>query len=273
MYHNGLRYGRIAALVLFTHIVMLLAVLFRGNYETIQDLAPLTIAVLGLDVVYIITLRFFYKQMTYTTDFLLLLILNISVIFQSCFGGIGFAAKHYITCIMALICCQIMFLLTRNHIRLMAIKKYLYIVLGVIMLAILLLTGSRSMWIQIGPISLQPSEFMKPVFVLLCATSIMEQHEKTKVLFFYVSKEALLGNRLIPRHLCAAMVVLLGLGQFANLCRSLWLCSHLPDLLPKGKILENDLDFPVCSWRAGRHCRCEICTGLCTRPSFCGHLE
>ena len=191
MYHNGLRYGRIAALVLFTHIVMLLAVLFRGNYETIQDLAPLTIAVLGLDVVYIITLRFFYKQMTYTTDFLLLLILNISVIFQSCFGGIGFAAKHYITCIMALICCQIMFLLTRNHIRLMAIKKYLYIVLGVIMLAILLLTGSRSMWIQIGSLSLQPSEFMKPVFVLLCATSIMEQHEKTKVLFFYVSKEAL----------------------------------------------------------------------------------
>ena len=78
MYHNGLRYGRIAALVLFTHIVMLLAVLFRGNYETIQDLAPLTIAVLGLDVVYIIVLRFFYKQMTYTTDFLLLLILNIS---------------------------------------------------------------------------------------------------------------------------------------------------------------------------------------------------
>ena len=103
MYHNGLRYGRIAALVLFTHIVMLLAVLFRGNYETIQDLAPLTIAVLGLDVVYIIVLRFFYKQMTYTTDFLLLLILNISVIFQSCFGGIGFAAKHYITCIMELI--------------------------------------------------------------------------------------------------------------------------------------------------------------------------
>ena len=191
MYHNGLRYGRIAALVLFTHIVMLLAVLFRGNYETIQDLAPLTIAVLGLDVVYIIVLRFFYKQMTYTTDFLLLLILNISVIFQSCFGGIGFAAKHYITCIMGLICCQIMFLLTRNHIRLMAIKKYLYIVLGVIMLAILLLTGSRSMWIQIGSLSLQPSEFMKPVFVLLCATSIMEQHEKTKVLFFYVSKEAL----------------------------------------------------------------------------------
>ena len=83
-------------------------------------------------------------------------------------------------------------LLTRNHIRLMAIKKYLYIVLAIIMLAIVFLTGGRSMWIQIGSISIQPSEFMKPVFVLLCATSIMEQHEKTKVLFFYVSKEALL---------------------------------------------------------------------------------
>lgn len=192
MYHNGLRYSRIATLVFFTHVIMLLAVLFRGNYETIQDLFPLSSAVLGLDFIYIIVLRFFYKQMTYTTDFLLLLVLNISVIFQSCFGGVGFASKHYITCILALICCQIMFLLTRNHIRLMAIKKYLYIVLAIIMLAIVFLTGSRSMWIQIGSISIQPSEFMKPVFVLLCATSIMEQHEKTKVLFFYVSKEALL---------------------------------------------------------------------------------
>lgn len=33
MYHNGLRYGRIAALVLFTHIVMLLAVLFRETMK------------------------------------------------------------------------------------------------------------------------------------------------------------------------------------------------------------------------------------------------
>ena len=111
MYHNGLRYGRIAALVFFTHIIMLLAVLFRGNYEAIQELFPLASAVLGLDLIYIIALRFFYKQMTYTTDFLLLLVLNISVIFQSCFGGIGFARKHYITCIIALICCQIMFFL------------------------------------------------------------------------------------------------------------------------------------------------------------------
>ena len=47
MYHNGLRYGRIAALVFFTHVIMLLAVLFHGNYETIQDMIPLSGAVLG----------------------------------------------------------------------------------------------------------------------------------------------------------------------------------------------------------------------------------
>ena len=51
MYHNGLRYGRIAALVLFTHIVMLLAVLFRGNYETIQDLAPVSYTHLTLPTI------------------------------------------------------------------------------------------------------------------------------------------------------------------------------------------------------------------------------
>ena len=77
MYHNGLRYGRIAALVFFTHIIMLLAVLFRGNYEAIQELFPLASAVLGLDLIYIIALRFFYKQMTYTTDFLLLFSISV----------------------------------------------------------------------------------------------------------------------------------------------------------------------------------------------------
>ncbi|MBQ8687221.1 MAG: FtsW/RodA/SpoVE family cell cycle protein [Ruminococcus sp.] len=189
MFHNKLRYGNISILVLLTHLVMLAAVLFRGNYEDIRDIVPLTIAVFSLDIVYMIVIRFFYKQMTYTTDYLLLLILNCSVIFQSCFGGIGFASKHYITCVAALVCCQIMFLLTRNHLRVLAMKQYLYLVLGALILAILFLTGSRSMWINIGPISIQPSEFMKPVFVLLCATSIMEQHPKKKVLMFHVSRE------------------------------------------------------------------------------------
>lgn len=195
MFHNGIRYGRSIILVLLTHLIMLSAVVLRGNYDNIQQVYPLAIAVLGLDLVYIITLRFFYNQMTYTMDFLLLLLLNISVIFQSCFSGIGFSSKHYITCILALICCQISFLLTRNHIRLMAIKKYLYITLGIIIGIIFIssaIFGRYNLWIDLGFFQLQPSEFMKPIFVLLCATSIMEQHEKKKILFFYISKEALM---------------------------------------------------------------------------------
>lgn len=189
MFHNKLSYGRISLLVLLTHTVMLAAVLFRGNYKDITDLIPLTAAVFALDIVYMAVMRFFYKQMTYTTDFLLLMIMGCSVIFQSCFGGVGFASKHYITCIAALVCCQILFLLTRNHLRILAVKQYLYLVLGGLVLVTLFLTGSRSMWITIGSLSIQPSEFMKPVFVLLCATSIMEQHHKKKLVLFYVSRE------------------------------------------------------------------------------------
>lgn len=189
MFHNKLSYGRITILVLMTHLIMLCAAVFRGRYEDATDVFPLATAVFALDIVYMLVIRLFYKQMTYTTDYLLLLIMGCSVIFQSCFGSVGFAMKHYVTCIAALVCCQIMFLLTRNHLRVLAVKQYLYLILGVLVLMTIFLTGSRSMWIQIGPLSLQPSEFMKPVFVLLCATSIMEQHPKQKLLLFYVSRE------------------------------------------------------------------------------------
>ena len=204
MYKNGLTYGKCTTIVLLTHIIMLLAILLRGKYDTPQDILPLAVAVIGLDLTYSIVLRFLYRQMTYTLDFVLLLLINISVMFQSCFGGVGFAAKHYVTCIVALAVCQVGFLLTRNHVWIQSKKIVLYILLGVLILSILLLTGSRSMWINIGPISIQPSEFMKPVFVLICATSIREQHEKKKILFFYVSKE---------------MMILTGRGgKFAALC-------------------------------------------------------
>ena len=174
MYKNGLRYGSCTAIVLLTHTIMLLAVLLRGNYDTPQDILPLTVAVIVLDIVYSIVLHFMYRQMTYTLDFVLLLLVNISVIFQSCFGGVGFAAKHYITCVIALVMCQIGFLLTRNHVWIQSKKLILYGILGALILSILVLTGSRSMWINIGPISIQPSEFMKPVFVLIYATSILK---------------------------------------------------------------------------------------------------
>lgn len=191
MYKNGISYAKCTSIVLFTHLIMLLAIFLRGNYDGLQDLLPLTAAVIGLDVAYSSVLRLIYKQMTYTLDFMLLLLLNISVIFQSCFGGVRFALKHYITCILALIMCQIGFLLTRNHMWIQSKKKVLYVILGILICSILFLTGSRSMWINIGSISIQPSEFMKPVFVLLCATSIREQHKKKKILFFYISKETI----------------------------------------------------------------------------------
>ena len=204
MYKNGLTYGKCTTIVLLTHIIMLLAILLRGKYDTPQDILPLAVAVIGLDLTYSIVLRFLYRQMTYTLDFVLLLLINISVMFQSCFGGVGFAAKHYVTCIVALAVCQVGVVLPRNHVWSQSKKIVLYILLGVLILSILLLTGSRSMWINIGPISIQPSEFMKPVFVLICATSIREQHEKKKILFFYISKE---------------MMILTGRGgKFAALC-------------------------------------------------------
>ena len=94
VYKNGLRYGGVTTLVCLTHLIMLAAIFFRGNYTAPSDLLPLTVAVLGLDFLYTIILRFCYRQMTYTLDFLLLLLMNVSVIFQSCFGGVGFAAKR-----------------------------------------------------------------------------------------------------------------------------------------------------------------------------------
>ena len=210
MYKNGLSYAGCTSIVLLTHLIMLAAILLRGNYDGLASVLPLATAVIGLDIVYSTMLRLVYRQMTYTLDFMLLLLLNISVMFQSCFGGAGFAFKHYVTCILALVMCQLGFLLTRNHAWIQSKKIVLYCILGALILSILFLTGSRSMWINIGPISIQPSEFMKPVFVLLCATSIREQHEKKKILLFYVSKETLI--------LTGAFIVIVGLQWW---CRDL----------------------------------------------------
>ena len=69
MYKNGLTYGKCTTIVLLTHIIMLLAILLRGKYDTPQDILPLAVAVIGLDLTYSIVLRFLYRQMTYTLDF------------------------------------------------------------------------------------------------------------------------------------------------------------------------------------------------------------
>ena len=46
MYKNGLSYGKCAAIVLITHIVMLAAILLRGKYENPQQIIPLAVAVI-----------------------------------------------------------------------------------------------------------------------------------------------------------------------------------------------------------------------------------
>lgn len=209
MFKNGLNYAGAITLLLMTHLSMLGIVLVRGNYEQPMDLIYLALAVLVLDLAGI-TAAAIYRQMTYTLDLMLLGILNMSLIFQSCFGGVKLSVKHLITCVAAMVACELGFLLTRNHEWIRKQKKYIYLVIGILILAILTLTGGRSMWITIGSFSIQPSEFIKPCFVLICAASIVELHKKVKVLFFYVSIDTLC--------LLAMTVVILGLQWW---CRDL----------------------------------------------------
>ena len=209
MFKNGLNYGSAITLLLLTHLSMLGIVLVRGNYEQPLDLIYLALAVLGFDLAGIIAAAI-YRQMTYTLDLMLLAILNMSLIFQSCFGGVHLSVKHLITCVAAMVTCELGFLLTRDHEWIRRQKKYIYIIIGVLILAILTLTGGRSMWITFSSFSIQPSEFIKPCFVLICAASIVELHKKIKIAFFYVSKDTLC--------LCAMTIVIFGLQWW---CRDL----------------------------------------------------
>ena len=202
MYANPVAYIFSCIFVLLAHCSMLANIYFNGNYETINSVIVLGAAVLILDIVYFIVMLFF-KQISYAVDFLLILILNMSVIFQSCFGGVSFNLRHYITCIAALAACKVGFLFCRNYKWLQDQKLYIYGGIGVLMVVILLFTGARSMWIDFDGFSIQPSEFIKPLFVLACSTSIMDQQRKHKILFFNVVYEnfALFG-------LTAAIVLL-----------------------------------------------------------------
>lgn len=188
MYVNIFLYLISCIFVLATHSAMLLNVWLNGNYETINNVIILAVAVIILDLAWFIVMRMF-RQRSCTIDFLLILILNMSVIFQSCFGGVHLSAKHYITCIVSLVASKVGFVLCRNHKWLQMQKKYYYIAIGILMVVILTLTGSRSMWIEIGSISIQPSEFIKPFFVLACATSVAEQQNKRKLGCFFVVYE------------------------------------------------------------------------------------
>lgn len=185
-----------AVFVLIAHLSMLFTMFYNGKYESVNDLFTLGGAVIGLDVIYFIAMLFF-KQSSYIIDFMLLFILNISVIFQSSFGGISLSVKHLITCITALIACRLGYLLCRNHKWIQTKKKQVYIVIGILILSILTLTGSRSMWIDLGFITIQPSEFLKPAFILACATSVSEQQKKVPLWKFNIVVENLICTGLI----------------------------------------------------------------------------
>ncbi len=228
MYKNGLTYIGASLFVLAAHAAMLLNVLVNGNYSSINDVFMLMGAVLGLDIVYFVVMLF-YKQMSFAIDFLLLLILNMSVIFQSCFGGVHLSVKHYILCITALIACRAGHLLCRNHKWIQDKKMYFFIGIALIMIVILTLTGSRGMWIDLGFITIQPSEFLKPLLVLACSTSIIEQQRRHRILCFNV----------IPEN------VLL-FGTVVLICALQWWCADLGSLPTFVGIYTVGLLFRIC---------------------------
>ena len=91
---------------------------------------------------------------------------------------------------MCLISCEFGFLLTRNHEWIRKQKKYIYILIFLLFIAIIFFTDNQKKWITIGSFSIQPSEFIKPCFILVCAASIVELHKKIKIGFFYISKDS-----------------------------------------------------------------------------------
>ena len=190
MYANPVAYVFSCIFVLIAHIAMLLNVYFNGNYTEVRDVAVLGAAVLILDISYFIVILLF-KQTSYVLDFLLILVLNMSFIFQSCFGKVGFDVKHLITCIVCLASCKAGFILCRNHKLLQDKKPYIYGGVIFVMLIVLVFTSPEDMWIRIGSFAIQPSEFAKPLFILACATSIADQQKKHKILTFSVVYENL----------------------------------------------------------------------------------
>lgn len=207
-----IKYVFSAIFVLIAHFAMLVTAFYNGKYESPDKVIILGAAVLGLDIIYFIAMLFF-KQTSYTIDFMLIFILNISLIFQSSFGGIQLSVKHLLTCIAALVSCRLGYMLCRDHKWIQTKKKAFYIAAGIIILSILTLTGSRSMWIDLKFFTIQPSEFLKPAFILVCTTYIAEQQNKIKLWKFNIVPENLI---------CTAFIIII--------CGLQWWCRDLGSL-------------------------------------------
>ena len=174
---NPVSHPLLLLLVLFAHTAMLLLVML--SFGLTVEVLKLSCIVLISDFVGAIILQF-VAQEACTVDTVLLLVLGMSTIYQSCFGGLAFAMKHFIFGIAAFLMCQISYVLVRNPYRAEKLKPLWYGCFVVLIGAIFFLTGSRGIWIDLGFITIQPSEFLKPVFVLICASSIRTQLKKSE---------------------------------------------------------------------------------------------
>lgn len=173
-------YFLVTSMTLITHISMLLVVFFKGNYDSIVYPMILATFVVLFDMVYATIIRK-REQLVYTLDYIMLFILNMSVIFQSCFGKVGFSYKQAILSVMALICMELGCKVALNYDNLERKKPLIYLIAIVIMASIFLFTGERGIWIDLKVITLQPSELLKPVYVILCATTLTKQHKKKTI--------------------------------------------------------------------------------------------
>ncbi len=165
-------------LILLAHAAMFGRVIlsFGINAEVIK----LAAAVLTADLLGSIVLQIVQREAC-TVDTVLLLIIGMSTIYQSCFGGLEFAWKHFAFGAASFLMCQISYAVTRNPYRAERWKPVWYVMFFLLVACILFLTGTRSMWIDLGFITIQPSEFVKPVFVLICASSIRTQLKKSEI--------------------------------------------------------------------------------------------
>lgn len=187
-------------LILIAHAAMMLlvALSFGINEEVIK----LACVVLTADFVGSIVLQFVHREAC-TVDTVLLLVIGMSTIYQSCFGGMEFALKHFAFGIAAFLMCQLSYAVVRNPYRAERLKPLWYTLFFALLAAIFFLTGSRGIWIEIGSLTIQPSEFVKPFFVLICASSIRTQ----------LNKASFLGIHFVPDNLllmlCTGAIVAL----------------------------------------------------------------
>lgn len=184
-------------LILIAHGAMLLLVILSFGLKA--EALRLACYVLAADFIGSIVLQFVHREAC-TVDSVLLLVIGMSTIYQSCFGGLEFALRHFAFGIGAFLACQMSYLLVRNPYRAEKLKPLWYVLFFALIGAIFFLTGERGIWIDLGFITIQPSEFVKPVFVLIAASSIRTQ----------LQKKSFLGLHFVPDNLmllfCTAVI-------------------------------------------------------------------